>query len=394
MSAVPDLERLSALIDFVYRGATEPTLWPEIVAAASVWLESPKGMIYTPLHGPEQKGIYFPHGLPDDFFELYKARYQSVDMWTEQVVQRKLFTEGNVILGTDLVPHDTLTKSQWYADCLQLGDISRLLTSVVFALPAQGVETRTADLPTACSFYRGRNDADFTEDDRRKLTLLVPHLSRALAVMSRLRQSDAKVAASLSSLDKLSTAVLLMSGSGEVSFLNKAAIAMLSDSDELWLERAPTRRGLGRLVAKSAAVNRSLAGALAMAKQTNDVLHFSSVIQVPTTLPGQAWSIQLSRVSPGSAFNAGGQVPDVIAFLSDTKSPLNLAPELLCLSYGLTRAEARVAVAATASQPIEQIAEALSISVSTAKTHLRHVYEKTGVRSRAEFVRLLVNLQR
>ena len=111
MSAVSDLERLSALIDFVYRGATEPALWPEIVAAASVWLESPKGMIYTPLHGPEQKGIYFPHGLSDDFFELYKTRYQSVDMWTEQVVQRKLFTEGNVILGTDLVPHDTLMKA-------------------------------------------------------------------------------------------------------------------------------------------------------------------------------------------------------------------------------------------------------------------------------------------
>ena len=67
MSAVPDLERLSALIDFVYRGATEPGLWPDIVAAASDWLGSPKGMIYTPLHGPEQKGIYFQHGLPDDF---------------------------------------------------------------------------------------------------------------------------------------------------------------------------------------------------------------------------------------------------------------------------------------------------------------------------------------
>ena len=168
---------------------------------------------------------------------------------------------------------------------------------------------------------------------------------------------------------------------------------MLSDSDDLWLERAPTRRGLGMLVAKSAAVNRLLAGALAMAKQTDDVLHFSSVIQIPTILPGQAWSIQFSRVSPGSAFSADRKVPDVIAFLTDTKGPLNLAPELLCLSYGLTRAEARVAVAVSASQPIEQIAEALSISVNTARTHLRHVYEKTGLSSRAEFVRLLVNLQ-
>lgn len=112
MSAIPDLERLSGLIGFVYRDATEPVLWPEIVAAASVWSGSPKGMIYTPLHWPEQKGVYFQHGLADDFFELYKARYQSVDLWTEQVVRRKVFTEGNVILGTDLVPHATLMNSQ------------------------------------------------------------------------------------------------------------------------------------------------------------------------------------------------------------------------------------------------------------------------------------------
>jgi DNA-binding CsgD family transcriptional regulator len=111
-------------------------------------------------------------------------------------------------------------------------------------------------------------------------------------------------------------------------------------------------------------------------------------------VPGQAWSIQLSRVSPGSAFSADGQVPDIIAFLTDTKGPLDLAPELLCLNFGLTRAEARVAVAATASQPVEQIAEGLSLRVNTVKTHLKHVYEKTGVASRAEFVRLLVNLQR
>ena len=36
----------------------------------------------------------------------------------------------------------------------------------------------------------------------------------------------------------------------------------------------------------------------------------------------------------------------------------------------------------------------MSIAVNTAKTHLKHVYEKTGVSGRAEFVRLLVNLQR
>jgi hypothetical protein len=108
LSQVSELERLSDLIGFIYRGATEPSLWPEIVADASAWLGSPKGMLYTPLHGPEQGGIYFQHGLSDFFLELYKAKYQSVDMWTQGVVRQDLFKEGNVILGTDVVPHNTL----------------------------------------------------------------------------------------------------------------------------------------------------------------------------------------------------------------------------------------------------------------------------------------------
>lgn len=42
MHKVAELERLSTLIDFIYRGATEPALWPDIVASASAseWLGS------------------------------------------------------------------------------------------------------------------------------------------------------------------------------------------------------------------------------------------------------------------------------------------------------------------------------------------------------------------
>ena len=76
MDSVQELERLSFLIDLVYQGAAEPNLWPEIVADACKWVGAPKGMLYTPLHGAEQGGFYFQHGLTDYFLELYKARYQ------------------------------------------------------------------------------------------------------------------------------------------------------------------------------------------------------------------------------------------------------------------------------------------------------------------------------
>ncbi|MDP1648682.1 MAG: hypothetical protein Q8M01_10850 [Rubrivivax sp.] len=391
-TSVAELERLSSLIDFIYRGATEPALWPDIIAGASDWLGSPKGMLYTPLHGPEQGGFYFQHGLSDFFLELYKARYQSVDMWTEQVVRRDLFKEGNVILGTDLVPHTTLVNSQWFRDCLQVGGISRLLSSVVFEVQATGADTQVSDMPTACSFYRGEGEAAYAEEDRRKLALLLPHFSRSLGVMTRLRLSDLKMASSLAALDQLPIAVLLLSGAGDGLFSNRAANSMLAGTDALKFERSTSGHGLGKLVAKLPSVNRQIARALSTARGIDDVLHFSSVIKVPGRVLGQDLLIQLSRVSLDSAFSADGHLPEVIAFLSDPKRPLDVAPEFLCDTYGLTMAEARTAVAATATGSLEALAAKLCVSINTVKTHLRQVYAKTGMNGRADLIRLVLGL--
>ncbi len=109
----------------------------------------------------------------------------------------------------------------------------------------------------------------------------------------------------------------------------------------------PTARGLGRLVAQQASVNREIARALSAASQIDDVRHFSSVIKVPGRVAGQDWLIQLSRVGLGPAFSAEGEVPEVIAFITDPTRPLDLAPDVLSKTYGLTAAEARTAIAAT-----------------------------------------------
>lgn len=392
MNSASELERLSALIDLIYRGATEPALWPDIIANASEWLRSPKGMLYTPLHGAEQGGYYFQHGLPDFFLELYKARYQSVDMWTQQVVERRLFNEGTVILGTDLVPHAVLVNSPWYDACLRLGDISHLLTSVVFGTPAPDATTSEVDMPTACSFYRGAADDPYVDVERARLALLLPHFSRALGVMTRLRSSDFRVASSLAALDHLPIATVLMSSAADALFANRAATALLASTDVLALDQSTPNRGLGRLVAWLPSVNRELARALSASRQINEVVHFSSTIKVPTRTPGHELLIQISRVCPGSSFGVEGQLPAVIAFLTDTRRPLEVAPELLCRLYGLTLAEARAAVAATAAGSIGELADALCLSSNTVKTQLKQAYAKAGVRGRSELMRLVLGL--
>jgi DNA-binding CsgD family transcriptional regulator len=58
--------------------------------------------------------------------------------------------------------------------------------------------------------------------------------------------------------------------------------------------------------------------------------------------------------------------------------------------YGLTAAEAAVAQHVVRGEGLREVATRLGLTVATVKTHLQHVFDKTGTRRQAELVRLLL----
>jgi DNA-binding CsgD family transcriptional regulator len=58
--------------------------------------------------------------------------------------------------------------------------------------------------------------------------------------------------------------------------------------------------------------------------------------------------------------------------------------------FGLTRQEARVLGAIVGTGSVPMAADLLGISTTTARTHLNHLFSKTGVHSQAGLVRLLI----
>ncbi len=63
--------------------------------------------------------------------------------------------------------------------------------------------------------------------------------------------------------------------------------------------------------------------------------------------------------------------------------------ERLAAAWGLTQREKTVFMLWVTSHGLRSVCETLSLSESTVKTHLRHIYEKGGVHSRAELIKLL-----
>ncbi|MDP4029152.1 MAG: helix-turn-helix transcriptional regulator [Gallionella sp.] len=69
-----------------------------------------------------------------------------------------------------------------------------------------------------------------------------------------------------------------------------------------------------------------------------------------------------------------------------------ICTELLQSAYGLTPAEARVAIVLLEGSSAKVAANYLNVSHHTVRTQIRQVYAKLGVDTRARFVKLMLEL--
>ena len=78
--------------------------------------------------------------------------------------------------------------------------------------------------------------------------------------------------------------------------------------------------------------------------------------------------------------------PCVLLYLFDTSTERSVSKEILTQLYGLTQMEANLVKIIVSGQTLDDAAQQLDISVNTARTHLKHVFHKTGINRQAELV--------
>ena len=60
----------------------------------------------------------------------------------------------------------------------------------------------------------------------------------------------------------------------------------------------------------------------------------------------------------------------------------------MAAAFSLTPAETRLVESLLAGRSLKETAAALGVAMTTAKTHLENIFQKTGVKRQAELVRL------
>ena len=77
-------------------------------------------------------------------------------------------------------------------------------------------------------------------------------------------------------------------------------------------------------------------------------------------------------------------------FITDPEEGATLDSRALHQLFGLTPAEIRLCIALVKGMSVEEYALEAGISSNTARTHVKRIYAKTGVRRQSELVRLLL----
>lgn len=223
---------------------------------------------------------------------------------------------------------------------------------------------------------------EITTDTMRLVEFLVPHLIRAVDIQRKMRLLDYNRQLAQTGQDHPGVGLIFVNAVGRVIVADCEAEVIIAQRDDIDL-----RQGLVELDTPGATAQ------LYRLIRWADGQIRGGEMQV-TGLPGrEPLTLQVLpyTMSPGS--DPGGDIvpfaPHAILLLQDRTRQFEAWTAQLTERHDLTNTEARVAIEIARGGGSAAVAERLSIALSTVRTHLSRIFEKTGTARQAELVALL-----
>jgi DNA-binding CsgD family transcriptional regulator len=232
---------------------------------------------------------------------------------------------------------------------------------------------------------RGPDRGAFTADELAAVERFLPHLARSLQLRRTFLAQDLRIASLEAGLDRMAPGIVLLDGAGGAVFVNAAMRAIARRDDGLGLHRS------GRPVASDPASRRRLGLLLAAVARG----HAGGIVAVPSRRGARPYVVLVAPAPPAMLEHLfGKRGSGAIAIVHDPADRAVDGAALLREAFGLTRGAAALAVALAGDDDLKSFAERQGITIHTARFHLRTALARTGTRTQAELVRLIVGLLR
>ena len=370
-----EIVQLSSLIGDIYDAALDPDRWEGALESGCKFVKGICGGLGSFDRLGSKVNMSKHWGYDPSYLQSYVEHYSKINPFAIASVGKGVKV-GDVVTNNDLLPEHEWRASRLYREWAAPQGVADTITAIL---------EKTSIAEAGVTFVRRERDGPFDEQARRRMRLLLPHFRRAVLISKVIALHKVEAAALADTLDGLAAAMILVDAAGRIVHANKAGQAMLSEGRIL--------RGTG---GKIAAVNPQADAVLSeiiMNVENGEAVRSGAGIAVPlSATDGERYVAHVLPLTSGARRKAKVAYSAVAAVFVRKAALEGPHPaDALIEAYGLTPAEMRVLMIIVQVGSIAEVAPILGISEATVKTHLHHIFDKTGSSRQADLAKLVAS---
>jgi DNA-binding CsgD family transcriptional regulator len=366
-----ELKEFSGLVGNIYDASLDPALWPAVFEQVCRFVRCSSAHLFAQdsVH-KTTASRYFTWGDEPEFTQLYIDKYAKLNPMFPGAL---FFNVEEVHQLIEIIPREEVRRTRF---CIEWMAPQEIIDDM-FAILEKSA--------TSCSLFqviRRRRDGVVDDDARERLALLAPHIRRSVLIGKIIDLKKVEAAALADSLDTLSAGMFMVDASGRIVHANASGHSMLAEAKVL-------RSVGGHLGAIDSLANQALLESFAATESGDPALGRKGIAVPLKARDDERYVANVLPLTSGTRRKAGISY-SAVATVFVHKAALELSPpEAIVKEFKLTPAELRVLFAIVEIGGVHESAEALGISEATARTHLRHLFEKTGTSRQAELIKLV-----
>lgn len=358
------------LIGKIYEAGMERAIWPDVLADLSQITGAERAMILSHDVSSGKGRIHYGFGVGADWRMAYAQIYCQLNPW---FARAGYWEQGAVLRDDEIVPGEAFREGAFYQHFLRPQGVDHSALAVI---------ATTGSRRVLLALCRGAAAGPFSDSELALGRCFGDHLRRSWEAQYAHARRDLVEQGTVSALNLLSIGVVMIDNHGEVLSLNHAARDVIDRDDGLRLCDGGLKIADSGEFVRYAPAEPEHAG-----ESTGSPVGILSAARKVGKRPYTILVYPMEGV--GNISEELGTT--ALAFIADPDRtpPARGSAALLRRMYGFTPAEARVAMLVAQGKRIQNIAADLEISVHTARTHLKRIFEKAGVVRQAELVHVI-----
>lgn len=366
-------EYQNRLIDEIYAAGSGSVRWNDVLASLCDLLRGDIALFACHDLTEHSGRIKHAHNVPSSFLQAYAERYGQENPWIKEPLYIK--QGGRVYPGDAILRRDKLKETPFYREFLSPLDIGHTLHAGV---------ARSNNRQLFLVVGRDEAKGPFSAIEIDFCQAMVGHIRRAWRSQRNAAQHLFVEQGTLEALHLLSVGVAMVDARGKILVMNESAKLIVESNDGLYFSE------LG-VIATHNSKNARLQEVISkcVSNKPDKEPRGMSVLAIARPSGRRPYSVMICPFEGRRDLLDENNTAALMFIIDPEQAPHEISDQVLQKAYNLTPAEARVAAMVAQGQRLFEVAEGLEISVNTARTHLKRIFDKTGVERQAELVHLL-----